>query len=112
MKPLRRGVVSIEYHDKVWLTFKYENLPNLCFGCGRIGHGVKDYDLIPLNDRLKEEDDLSYSNALRAESTMLGKECFKFDLFSIRQMKQHQYTSEATVAKGAGGEPDMTGFLF
>lgn len=109
MKPLRRGVfISTEYHDKVWLPFKFESLPNFYFSCGRMGHGVRECDHIPLDDRMKDEDDLPYSNALRAESTMLGKECFKFGVFSKKCMKQHQYTGGATVVENAGDETEMS----
>lgn len=42
-KQLRRGIfVSLCGKRKSWLPFKYENLPTFCFGCGRIGHGVKE----------------------------------------------------------------------
>lgn len=43
-RPLQRGVfISTKNLEKVWLPFKYENLPVFYFGCGRMGHGVKDY---------------------------------------------------------------------
>lgn len=67
--------ISVEGHDKVWLAFKYENLPKFCFSCGRLGHEIKDCEMIPLADHMKEEDELPYSNALKAESVIRGKEC-------------------------------------
>lgn len=82
-KPLKRGVfVFTEYQNKVWLPFKFESCPNFYFACGRMGYGVRECDHIPSKDRMKEEDDQLYFNALRAETTMLGKECFKFGVFS------------------------------
>ncbi|MBA0813634.1 hypothetical protein Gohar_027466 [Gossypium harknessii] len=41
-RPLRRGIfVSTNAVSKVWVPFKYENLPMFYFGCGRLGHGDK-----------------------------------------------------------------------
>jgi hypothetical protein len=28
------------------MDYKYERLPNFCFGCGRIGHKLKDFEEI------------------------------------------------------------------
>ena len=41
-KPLRRGayIVSSE-EERLWLTFKYERLPTVCFICGKLGHDKK-----------------------------------------------------------------------
>ncbi|KAK5784082.1 hypothetical protein PVK06_038600 [Gossypium arboreum] len=42
-KPLRRGIfVAVGDSKRVWLPFKYESLPNFYFGCGIMGHNVKD----------------------------------------------------------------------
>lgn len=62
-----------------------------------MGHGVKDCESIPLKDRMKEEDELTYSLALKAKSSMLGKECFQFGSASKRATKQQNYTSDNTV---------------
>ena len=41
-KPLRRGayIVSSD-EERLWLTFKYERLPTVCFICGKLGHDKK-----------------------------------------------------------------------
>lgn len=40
-KPLRKRIfVSTENQEKFWTAFKYENLANFCFECGRMGHRV------------------------------------------------------------------------
>ena len=45
--PLCRGrLVSIgEGGKQVWIAFKYERLPNLCYWCGRLTHDDRDCDL-------------------------------------------------------------------
>ncbi|XP_052484766.1 uncharacterized protein LOC128039888 [Gossypium raimondii] len=41
-KPLRRGIfVSSDNRNQWWISFKYEKLPLFCFGCGRLGHGLR-----------------------------------------------------------------------
>ena len=41
-KPLQKGgnIVNIE-GEKIWVSFKYERLPNFCFFCGLLGHDEK-----------------------------------------------------------------------
>ena len=45
--PLCRGrLVSIDEGGKqVWVAFKYERLPNICYWCGRLTHDDRDCDL-------------------------------------------------------------------
>ena len=41
-KPLRRGAYIVSSkEERLWLTFKYERLPTICFICGNLGHDKK-----------------------------------------------------------------------
>lgn len=41
-QPLCRGrVVSLEEGGQVWVSFKYERLPNICYWCGWLDHDDK-----------------------------------------------------------------------
>lgn len=78
-KPLRRGIfVSTDEEDKLWIAFKYENLPDFCFCCGKMGHGFKNYPDHPLSPEGSVEEDLPFSSALKANSVVMGKEWYKF----------------------------------
>ncbi|PPD82730.1 hypothetical protein GOBAR_DD20345 [Gossypium barbadense] len=76
--------------------FKYENLSNFFFGCGRLGHGVK------------AEDDLPYSLALKAESSIIGKESLLFGSLMKTTMKQCYYTGVEATNRDEGFSPDST----
>lgn len=55
-KPLRRGgnIVNLD-GDKVWISFKYERLPNFCFHCGILGHDQKHYPSLPSDSELPNQ---------------------------------------------------------
>ena len=41
-KPLRKGGYLMNGEgEKLWVTFKYERLPMVCYFCGRLGHDDK-----------------------------------------------------------------------
>ena len=45
-QPLCRGrVIYLEDDKEQWVSFKYEQLPNLCYWCGRLTHNNHDYEL-------------------------------------------------------------------
>lgn len=45
-KPLCHGrVITLENGKELWVSFKYECLPNLCYWCGCLTHTDRDYDL-------------------------------------------------------------------
>ncbi|GMN44333.1 hypothetical protein TIFTF001_013533 [Ficus carica] len=81
-KPLRRGA-TVQLGSNgvmVWTSFKYERLPDFCFGCGRIGHGR----LECVDDKVRNanaSDCLFYSPELRADTR--SERCWKFRMWSI-----------------------------
>lgn len=103
---------------KSWIPFKYENLPMFCFGCGRTGHVLKEYKLIPVETRKLSKEELPYSLALKDETNNMGKESMKFGVRDKMSMKQKNYVGqdksptggcvklfeESTISKYAKGE--------
>ena len=44
--PLCRGrVIALASGEKIWVSFKYERLPNICYWCGCFNHDDKDCGL-------------------------------------------------------------------
>ncbi|MBA0570070.1 hypothetical protein Golob_003757 [Gossypium lobatum] len=74
-----------------------------------LGHGIKDYMVILSKDREKVEDDLPYSLALKAESSLLGRESLKLGISTKRTMKQCYYTGEEVTSKDGGSSLKVTG---
>ncbi|MBA0613537.1 hypothetical protein Godav_013956, partial [Gossypium davidsonii] len=92
-KPLRRGIfVSIDNFNKSWISFKYEKLPIFCFGCGRMGHNLKECQVLNIVEKEKFKKDPNYTLALKAESNISGKEDMKFNAFSNKVRVQCSYT--------------------
>ncbi|KAK5840744.1 hypothetical protein PVK06_009647 [Gossypium arboreum] len=65
-----------------WLPFKYESLPNFCFGCGNLGHGIKECNVTKNEVREIAEDQLPYSLVLKVESNLLRKETMQMGIVS------------------------------
>ncbi|KAH1108220.1 hypothetical protein J1N35_011988, partial [Gossypium stocksii] len=87
-KQLKRGIfISPNGQGRVWLPFKYENLPTFCFGCGRMGHGVKDCLEKVSRECCKIEDEYPFVLALKAESSAVGKESFIFNSQTKKSMQ-------------------------
>lgn len=40
-KPIMRGTILKFEEELIWVDFKYEKIPTLCFYCGIIGHQEK-----------------------------------------------------------------------
>lgn len=73
-KPFKRGVfVQVDADEKLWLSFKYESLPVFYFGCGRMGHNLKDCTEVPIDMKNLPEDDLFVFVALKVENNLVGK---------------------------------------
>ncbi|XP_030974808.1 uncharacterized protein LOC115994718 [Quercus lobata] len=85
-KPLCRGgyVTNLE-KKRTWVTFKYERLPSVCYGCGKIGHDER-HCATPPNDRTAER---QYGDWIRADGihkASQGREkSNKFDSYPSRK---------------------------
>lgn len=85
-----KGVSSVSS----WLPFKYKSLLGICFGCGRIGHSLKECEEVSKSIKSLPDNDLPYSVALKVEYTNLGKINMKLGNKSTRSMKQRFYLSD------------------
>ena len=70
-KPLRRGwyVTNLE-KERMWVTFKYERLPTVCYGCGKIGYDER-HCAMPPNDQTTEH---QYGDWIRANGIHKGSQ--------------------------------------
>ncbi|MFQ6631371.1 hypothetical protein Gotur_009125 [Gossypium turneri] len=99
-RPLRRGIfVSMDAVNKVWVPFKYENLPMFCFGYGRMGHGLSNCIQLPLERKSKISENPPFSIALKAESKLLGKEIKFNTLIKKKVGAQCSYTRGENVTQ-------------
>ncbi|XP_022156711.1 uncharacterized protein LOC111023555 [Momordica charantia] len=45
LKPLRRGLkVKTSDGKDIWCPLRYERLPDFCYGCGCVGHSIREYE--------------------------------------------------------------------
>ena len=67
-QPLCRGrVICLEDDKELQVSFKYEQLPNLCYWCGRLTHNDRDCELWLDSEGTLEETDKRYGPWIRAE---------------------------------------------
>ncbi|MBA0754917.1 hypothetical protein Gogos_021245 [Gossypium gossypioides] len=74
-----------------------------CFGCGRMGHGLKDCTQIIPVKKSKISDDPPYTLALKAESKLIGKESMKFNILLKKVRAQCSYTRGKVVLPKISG---------
>ena len=69
--PLCRGrLVSLENDKQVWVSFKYERLPNLCYWCGRLTHVDKDCAIWIESEGTLRPKDRRFGQSIRAPTFM------------------------------------------
>lgn len=65
--PLCRGrLISLNDGKEVWVSFKYERLPNICYWCGRLTHDDRDCDLWIESEGTLRVDQKAFGPYLRA----------------------------------------------
>ena len=57
-----------EEGEKVWVTFKYERLPTVCYRCGRLGHDDKHCDA----KEPRQTTEYQYGDWIRANGSFKG----------------------------------------
>jgi hypothetical protein len=66
-KPLCRGRMAVlEKGREVWISFKYERLPNFCYWCGHVTHSDKDCPYWLRNQETLHLEDQQFGPWLRA----------------------------------------------
>ena len=63
----------MEDNEKVWVTFRYERLPNICYWCGCLDHGDKKCDLWIQSKGTLQKSSQQYGSWLRATSSGASK---------------------------------------
>ncbi|XP_050289951.1 uncharacterized protein LOC126728125 [Quercus robur] len=72
--PLCRGrLISLKDDKQVWVSFKYERLPNICYWCGRLTHDDRDYDIWIESEGTLKNDQKEFGPSLRAPPFMASK---------------------------------------
>ena len=72
-KKLVRGKrVTIEGGESRWVFFKYERLPNFCYQCGRLDHGMKECKEIAGTENRAGGEEMQYGAWLRGEPGRRG----------------------------------------
>ena len=72
-KKLVRGKkVTIEGGEAKWVFFKYERLPNFCYQCGRLDHGVKECKERTSTENRAGDEGMQYGAWLRGEPRRRG----------------------------------------
>lgn len=73
------------------MPFKYEKLHAFCFGCGFIGHEIRECNSTPSKIKNLPKDDLPYFLALKAELNFIGILSTKLGYFIKKSMYQNVY---------------------
>lgn len=116
-KKLVRGKRNvIENGGQRWITFKYERLPNFCYKCGLLSHGVKDCKNRNGSDANMELNNLQYRAWLRGETlrksggefTRFGLEEERFSKGGLMRKLEGGHAIERIDGREEGNVPEST----
>ena len=72
--PLCRGrVLSIKDEEKCWVSFKYEQLPNICYWCGCLDHSDRDGDKWIDSEGTLDSSNKKYGSWIRASTPQIRR---------------------------------------
>ena len=70
-KLIREKKIAVKGGEQCWIAFKYERLPNFCYKCGMLSHGLRDCPEGKV-EALSELPALQYGAWLRGEVLRRG----------------------------------------
>ena len=69
-------MVALDDNEEIWVSFKYEKLPNFCYWCGLVSHDEKDCEVWLARKESTNTKPHEYGPWLRAVPFNLGKTSF------------------------------------
>ena len=58
---------------QVWISFKYERIPNLCYWCGQLTHDNKDFELWIDSEGTRKLEQCEFGPQLRAPPFVVAR---------------------------------------
>ena len=72
--PLCRGrLIKLKDDKQVWVSFKYERLPNICYWCGQLTHNDKDCEIWIESEGTLRNDQKEFGPSLHAPPFVVSK---------------------------------------
>jgi hypothetical protein len=103
-KPLERGRALVLNGKSVWVSFRYEKLPQFCYSCGRIYHAGQPC-MNKTSHRLNDNDSVKPWGAwLRANDQRTAKEVLPRASWSEISTSMKTISSQDLAATGSGAE--------
>ncbi|XP_030942600.1 uncharacterized protein LOC115967604 [Quercus lobata] len=110
-QPLCRGrVITFEDGGKIWINFRYERLPNICYWCGCFDHGDRDCDLWIQSKGTLNKEEQQFGSWIRAiQSGQPRKNVVRVSgfyegrakNFSTRRRREEQPRSRTNLTQGS-----------
>ena len=77
-RPLNRGRKVLGNKEEIWVTLKYEKMPNFCYWCGMVSHDAKECSIWLSSKGSLSLDQQEYGSWLQANPFLVGKKSFMF----------------------------------
>lgn len=97
---------AIGIEGDYWITMRYERLPDLCFGCGRIGHAVKECAERTNNETLNK-DKHEFGAWLKFQGSSKPTKKLESPRKNSKNPKDQSVNEEENLNKGMSNEEDV-----
>ena len=101
-------LISLEDGKQIWVSFKYEQLPNLCYWCDRLTHDDKDCKIWIKSEGTLKLEERQFGAGLRASTYVLTtKSGITVPGFYKAKKKANTNTSNSPMEYDTSGFPTM-----